>query len=69
MFVLSKKTLFEVKNSIQCRNRLAYELEVGSKTIDRYIKNNDPVLTTETAQVAIKEELGLKKNANILEDK
>lgn len=65
---IKKSILVSLKESIQARNRLGYTFEVAPRTIDRWIADNNPILTSVTAMKVIKEELGLTKSENILDE-
>jgi hypothetical protein len=47
------------KDSLNLRNRLAYEMEKHGDTILRWINTNDAMLTTALALQIIREETGL----------
>lgn len=68
MQVLSKKILEAVKGSVKTRNRLAYDFNKVSKTIDSWIDSNSIMLTTPTALRAIREELSIPETEEILEE-
>lgn len=51
----------QLKANTKAKNRLAYEFANHIMTIDRWIENNNPMLTTKTALNAISEELGIKE--------
>lgn len=64
--MLSKKAIQAVIDSKQCRNRLAYEMNVNPRTVDRWLRRDDMMLTTVKALNIIKAETGLK-DSEILE--
>lgn len=68
MKVLSKKTLDLIKESLDCRNRLAYELRKSEPAVRRYVYDNNPILTSASALIAIREELNIPDDEPILED-
>lgn len=68
MKVISKKILGAIKESQHTKNRLAYELNVTSRTIDNYIDGNSILLTSATALLAIREELKLDESVELLEE-
>lgn len=59
---LANKALQMVKENTPLRLKLSLELGVASVTMDRYIKNNDVMLTTESALRLIEKELGLSRS-------
>lgn len=67
MEVLTKKTLDQIKESLKCRNRLAYELNKSEPVIRNYVDDNHIMLTSATALRVIREELGISETENILE--
>lgn len=57
--MLTNKSLQAIKDNLRCRNRLAYEMNVNPRTIDRWIEGKDIMLTTAKALTIIIEETGL----------
>lgn len=64
--VLTEAARLAVKGNQNLRNRLAYELKKSAITIDRWIRDNDIMLTTASALKIIKEETNLQ-DADILQ--
>lgn len=64
--MLTKTAIDEIMGSRRCRNRLAFLLNVHPRTIDKWLKENDIMLTTALALQIISEETGLK-DTQILE--
>lgn len=67
MQVIKPEILKIMRSHAKVRTRLCYEFNKHSTTIARWIENNDPMLTTQTAQVAISEELAIKKSELLIE--
>ncbi len=59
---LSKITLMALKGNPEFRKKLAENLRVTDRTINRYILNNDDSLTKASALQLIREETGLEDN-------
>lgn len=63
----------EVKNKIQhrdgmrIRNRLAFEMDKSYATIERWLSNDDEMLTTAAALKIISEETGIEKDRLLIE--
>lgn len=68
MYVISKKILDQLKENKKARIKLGYEFNRVGKTIDEWIDSNNPMLTTETAQRVIREELEIPETEEILEE-
>jgi hypothetical protein len=62
MTTIKPEVIAKIQESQKAKNRLAYELNKHSVTIDRYLENNDEMLTTKTALLAISEELGISES-------
>jgi hypothetical protein len=64
------KQLIRHRRGLRIRNRLAYELNVTSKTIDIWLANDDAILTSKMAIEILTDETGLAAseltNNNIL---
>lgn len=67
MQVLRKKIVETLLTSVKAKNRLAYEFNVHSATIDRWLKNENPMLTIPSSLAAIADELKVTKD-ELLED-
>lgn len=66
---LSKDTIKIVKDHTKCINKLAYEFDVHSRTIERRIEDNEdngPLTTVKAIQV-IEEETGLTQEQILTE--
>lgn len=61
---LTEKAIEAIKLDLKCRNRLAYEMNTHSATVDRWLEKNknDGPLTTSTALRIISEETGIKES-------
>lgn len=59
---IKTEVLEQLKKNVRLKAKLAYEFEKHGATINRWIENNDPMLTTVAALRIIKEETGLKKS-------
>ncbi len=57
--VLTSKALAEIKGSTRLKNLLALELDRSVHTIEKWIKENDQMLTTASALEVIRKETGL----------
>lgn len=64
---LTQKAIDGLKNNKRARARLQLDLNKSEYTINKYIGENDIMLTTATALVIIREETGLV-DAQILEE-
>lgn len=53
------KQLIRHRRGLRIRNRLAYELNVTSKTIDIWLANDDAILTSKMAIEILTDETGL----------
>lgn len=53
------KQLIRHRRGLRIRNRLAYEINVTSKTIDIWLANNDSILTSRKVIAILAEETGL----------
>lgn len=62
MQAIKQEVLENLKVNINARSILGYNMNVHPDTIRRWIKENDPMLTTATALDTISKELGLKKS-------
>lgn len=59
---LSQQAINALKNNKRARARLQLEFDKSEYTINRYIADNDIMLTTASALVIIREETGMKNN-------
>jgi DNA-directed RNA polymerase specialized sigma subunit len=62
MIVVKQEILDQLKGHVKAKGRLSYEFVRTTRTIDLWIHNNDPMLTTPTATRAIAEELGVEES-------
>lgn len=62
MATIKKEIIETLKTNQKAKLRLAYEFNKHSVTIDRWLEDNNEMLTTKTALAAIGEELKLKEN-------
>lgn len=53
------KQLIRHRRGLRIRNRLAYELNVTSKTIDIWLANDDSILTSRNVIAILSNETGL----------
>lgn len=53
------KQLIRHRRGLRIRNRLAYEINVTSKTIDIWLANDDSILTSRKVIAILSEETGL----------
>lgn len=60
--MLRNEILNRITESMICRNRLAYEMNVHAITVKRWLKSNNIMLTTAIALLIISEELGIPKD-------
>lgn len=62
--MLTKKAIDKIKSKdgMKCRNRLAFEMNVNSRTVDRWVEVNSIMLTTAKALAIIESETGLKES-------
>lgn len=60
--ILRNDIINKVTESMVCRNRLAYEMNVHAITVKRWLKSNNIMLTTALALLIISEELGEPKD-------
>jgi hypothetical protein len=69
MQVLTYKAQIAIDNSLNARNRLAYEMKKHIDTVQRWINDNKPdgPLTTSTALQIIESETGLKETEILTE--
>ena len=56
------KQLIRHRRGLRIRNRLAYELNVTSKTIDVWLANDDSILTSRMAIDILSDETGLAED-------
>lgn len=56
------KQLIRHRRGLRIRNRLAYELNVTSKTIDVWLANDDSILTSRMAIDILSQETGLNQD-------
>lgn len=59
---ITKEAIRQAQLSQRCRNRLALEMDVSSRTVDRWLEKNDESLTIDKAVQIIHEETGIPKN-------
>lgn len=64
--ILTSKALAEIKSNTRLKNLLALELDRSVHTIEKWIKDNDEMLTTASALEVIRKETGLT-DSEILE--
>lgn len=64
---LTDTAIEAVKKSLDAKNRLQYELRISYLTVQRWLKENDPKLTTAHALKIISEETGLN-GPNLLQE-
>lgn len=57
--ILSSKALIEIKSNTLAKNLLAVKMNRSVHTIEKWIKDNDIMLTTADALEVIKQETGL----------
>lgn len=62
MQLLRQEVLEKLKQNINARSILGYNLNVHPDTIRRWVHNNSPMLTTVTALETISKELNIKKS-------
>jgi hypothetical protein len=67
MQVIKREVLEKLSTNPKAKGRLAYEFAKHSVTIDRWIEENNAMLTTPTALNAISEELELDKAELLIE--
>jgi len=58
---LTDTAIEAVKKSLDAKNRLQYELKISYLTVQRWLRNNDPKLTTAHALKIISEETKLSE--------
>lgn len=68
MITVKPEVIAQIQGNQKAKNRLAYELNKHSMTIDRYLEKNDEILTTKTATVAMSEELGIPESELLTDD-
>lgn len=56
------KQLIRHRRGLRIRNRLAYEMNVTSKTIDVWLANDDSILTSRMAIDILSQETGLNQD-------
>jgi hypothetical protein len=56
-----------IQNSTKAKTRLAYEFAKHQSTIDRWLEENNLMLTTQTALKAISEELEVAESEILIE--
>lgn len=64
---LTQKAIDQLKNNKRARARLQLDLDKSEYTINKYISENDIMLTTATALVVIREELKMD-DSELLEE-
>lgn len=62
-----RQEILEKMNTRQVKTRLAYEFNRDLRTIDRWIKDNDPMLTTPMCVRAVAEELSVPESEVLTE--
>lgn len=68
---LSEKAIEAIKETVECRRELAYQLEVSDNTLYRWYRDNesDGKLTTYKAVAIIKETTGLTEEQILVDEK
>ena len=56
------KQLIRHRRGLRIRNRLAYEMNVTSKTIDVWLANDDSILTSRNVIAILSDETGLAED-------
>lgn len=67
MITIKKEVLENLKSNTQVKNRLAYDFIKTTRTIERWMEENDPMLTTAQALKTISEETGIPESDLISE--
>lgn len=60
---IKPEVLKKLAGNVKALNRLAYVFAKHRTTIDRWVANNDVILTTAAAVKAISEELGITEDS------
>lgn len=66
---LKATVLATLRRTKEAKNRLAFELNLSSYTIEKWIRENDDSLTKAAAMKIIREELGLTDSEILEEEK